>query len=377
VRVTKVETFKAWVDWCNWLFVKVTTDEGIVGWGEGSLPGAVRAVETNIHEIGELLIGQDPSGPERHWQRHYHAWRWRGGAIGMTALSAIDLALWDIEGKRLGVPVHRLLGGALRTRLRVYASHWLTGVRTPEAAFEGAREARRRGFSAFKFIPVTYEEMQANESKAISLAGELMAAAREGAGEDADIFVECAEFFSPRTIVLLDRAMAPYRPAWFEEPVAFENPRVMCDVQKSISTAVATGERLLSRAEFREIFEGGGCRVAQPDVMHCGGLTEARKIASYADIHCIAVAPHNPAGPVSCAATMHLCASIPNFMILEQMEDQRAFRDRASDVPIVLEDGCFILPQTPGLGIEPNLEVLAERPFQAHRIRERQGSIWR
>ncbi|WP_333834825.1 mandelate racemase/muconate lactonizing enzyme family protein [Rubrimonas sp.] len=377
MQVTKVETVKAWVDWCNWLFVRVSTDEGLVGWGEGSLPGALRAVETNIHEIGEMLVGEDPAGPERHWHRHYHAWRWRGGAVGMTALSAIDLALWDIEGKRLGVPVHRLLGGAHRTKLRVYASHWLTGVRTPDAALEGAREARRRGFTAFKFIPATYEGLLADEAGEIALAAELMAAAREGAGPDAEIFIECAEFFSPRTIVLLDRALAPYRPGWFEEPLPFENARVMVQAQRTITTPIATGERLLSRAEFRELFEGGGCRVAQPDVMHCGGLTEARKIAAYADMHCIAVAPHNPAGPVSCAATMHLCASIPNFMILEQMEDQRAYRDRASSVPIRLEDGCFVLPDAPGLGVEPNLDVLAERPFRAHPIRERYGALWR
>ena len=211
MRITSIDTFRHWVDWCNWLVVRVTTDEGIVGWGEGSLHGAMDGVEATIREMAAVLIGQDPSGPEQHWQRLYNAWRWRGGATFMTALAAIDTALWDIEGKRLGVPVYRLLGGAQRTQIRAYASHWLTGVRTPDKAFEGAKEARRRGFSAFKFIPVTFEGLRANEHAELTRAAELMAAAREGAGPDCDIFIECSEFLSPRTLLRLEDALAPYR----------------------------------------------------------------------------------------------------------------------------------------------------------------------
>ncbi|MGN6810563.1 MAG: galactonate dehydratase, partial [Thermomicrobiales bacterium] len=141
MKITRIETFKYWIDWCNWLFVKVSTDEGLYGWGEGSLHGAIESVETAIHELGAVLIGQDPAGVERHWQRMYHAWRWRSGPTLMTALGALDIALWDLEAKRLGVPLYRLLGGPYRTQLRVYASHWMVGVTTPEAAYAGAREA--------------------------------------------------------------------------------------------------------------------------------------------------------------------------------------------------------------------------------------------
>lgn len=377
MRITKIETFKFWVDWCNWLLVRVSTDEGLVGWGEGSLHGATGAVETQIHELGAMLVGQDPAGPEQHWQRLYHAWRWRGGATAMTALAALDIALWDIEGKRLGVPVYRLLGGAQRDRLKVYASHWLSGVRKPELAAEGAREAIRRGYHGFKFIPVTYEGLRDDEAGEIRRATELMAAAREGAGPDAEIYIECSEFLSPRTAIMLDEAFRPYRPAWFEEPIPYENAAAMVALQGQIRTPIATGERLLTRFEFRELLERGGCRIVQPDLMHAGGITEVRKIASLADTYYVPVAPHNPTGPICCAAAMHLAAAIPNFLVLEQMEDQRASRDRASTPPIRLENGHFLLPEGPGLGIEPDIEALMANPYRAQPGRQRRGSLWR
>ncbi|HVO90421.1 MAG TPA: enolase C-terminal domain-like protein, partial [Casimicrobiaceae bacterium] len=216
MKVTRVETFKYWVHWCNWLFVRIDTDEGLCGWGEGSLHGPLESVETAIHEFAPHLIGHDPAGPELHWQRLYNAWRWRGGAVLQTALAALDIALWDLEGKRLGVPVARLLGGAQRTALRGYASHWLQDVDTPQAAHDGAREAMRRGFTAFKFRPFRFAPLRDNEAAEIRHATALMEAARAGAGADAEIFIECSEFLSPRTAILLDAAFQPYRPGWFE-----------------------------------------------------------------------------------------------------------------------------------------------------------------
>jgi len=376
MKITKIETFKYWVDWCNWLFVRIETDEGLVGWGEASLHGALDSVETAIREFAPHLIGEDPAGPERHWHRLYNAWRWRGGAVFMSALAGLDLALWDLEGKRLGVPVHRLLGGAHRMSLRVYASHWLRNVTDPKDAQTKAQEAVRRGFTGFKFSPLTHEALKADESGAIRRATEIMAAAREGAGPDTDIFIECSELLSPRTVVLLDRAFQPYRPSWFEEPVPFENAKVMAQIQHDISTPIATGERLLSRYEYRELLEAGGCRIIQPDLMHAGGLTECRRIASYADTYYIPVAPHNPGGPICTMAAMHLAAAIPNFYVLEQMEPQRETRDRASSPPIRFEGGEFILPETPGLGIEPNLDFLKAYPHQPQPRSERGGALW-
>jgi galactonate dehydratase len=376
MRIVGVDTFAVWVDWCNWLLVRIRTDEGLEGWGEASLHGDVGAVETAVRSYAEHLVGQDPAGPERHWHRLYNMWRWRGGAVSQSALSGLDIALWDLEGKRLGVPVHRLLGGAHRDRVRCYASHWLSGVETPEQAAAGAREAVARGYTAFKWIAVTHEHLRAGETRAIARAAELMAAAREAVGPGVDIMVECSEFLSPRTAERLDRALAPYDPFWLEEPIPFENPRAMAQLQARLRTPIATGERLLSRHEFRELFELGGCRVAQPDVMHCGGLTEAKRIAALADAWYVPLAPHNPGGPICVAASLHLAAAIPNFLILEQMEPQRHARDALSSPALVIEDGHFRVPDAPGLGVQPDVEALRAMAPRPQPRKERTGSLY-
>jgi galactonate dehydratase len=377
VKITKIETFKYWIEWCNWLFVRVSTDEGICGWGEASLHGAIESVETAIHELKPVLLGQDPMGVERHWQAMYHAWRWRGGPTLSSAISALDMALWDIEGKRLGVPVYRLLGGPFRTCIQVYASHWLPNVSSPDEASEGAKEAARRGFRGFKWNPFNYQELQQNEARSLAKAAELMAAAREGAGQEMEIYVECSEFLSPRTAILAADALAPYRPAWFEEPIPFENTKAMVQLQRDLRIPIATGERLLSRWEYRELLESGGCRVIQPDLMHAGGLTEVKRIASLADTYYVPVAPHNPGGPLCTVAAMHLAAAIPNFLVLEQMEDERELRDRASSHPIQFRDGCFEISDAPGFGLEPNLEVLEGHEFRPQPTSKRSGSLYR
>jgi galactonate dehydratase len=204
-----------------------------------------------------------------------------------------------------------------------------------------------------------------------------MAAAREGAGPDADIFIECSELLSPRLAIRMDDVLAPYRPGWFEEPIPFENARAMVQLQRAIRTPIATGERLLSRYEYRELLEGGGCRIIQPDLMHAGGLSEVRRIAALAETWYIPVAPHNPGGPICTMAAMHLAAAIPNFFILEQMEPQRETRDRASKPPVQFESGHFLLPTAAGLGIEPDLAALASLQFKPQPRNERPGSLWR
>ena len=377
MKITRIETYKYWIEWCNWLFVKVSTDEGLCGWGEASLHGAIQSVETAIHEMGAALIGQDPAGVERHWQAMYHGWRWRGGATLAAAMGGLDIALWDLEGKRLGVPVYRLLGGPFRPRLRVYASHWLAGVSTPEQARTAAAEAIRLGFHGFKWSPFRAETMRQDEGRALAHATELMAAAREGAGPDAEIYVECAEQLSPRTAVLAARAFAPFRPAWFEEPIPFENAKAMVQLQRELPVPIATGERLLSRWEFRELLEGGGCKVIQPDVMHAAGITEVRKIAAMADTYYVPVAPHNPGGPICALAAMHLAAAIPNFLVLEQMEGERALRDELCTEPVRYEKGHFSLPTGPGLGTDLRLEVLRDRAFKPQPVTGSTESLWR
>jgi galactonate dehydratase len=377
MKITSLHTYKFWVDWCNWLLVRVDTDEGVSGWGEGSLHGSIEAVETAVHELSAYLIGQEPLGVERHWQGMYHAWRWRGGAVLMTALAALDLALWDIEGKRLGVPVYRLLGGPYRERIRAYASHWLGGVKSPADAEAGAREAVRRGFSAFKWPPFSQHLLRENEGRALRRATELMEAARSGAGPDTDIMIECAELLSPRTAILAAQALLPYRPYWFEEPIPFENARAMALLQRDLPVSIATGERLLSRWEFRELLEAQGCRIVQPDLMHAAGITECRRIATLADTHYVAVAPHNSGGPIETLAAIHFAASIPNFLVLEQMELEQDARNRICTDPPLIVDGHFSLPTRPGLGTDINLEIVEELTFKPQPVANRTDSLWR
>lgn len=377
MKITRITTSRHYVNWVNWLFVRIETDEGLVGWGEASLHGAISSVEAAITELAPVLLGQDPSGPERHWHRLYNAWRWRGGAVFMSAMAGLDIALWDIEGKRLGVPVYRLLGGPHRTEIPVYASHWLQGPRTPENAHAGAREARRRGFRGFKWNPFTFEGLRDDEQGAMSLAVDMMAAAREGAGDDAEIYLECSELLSPRTARRAASLLAPYRPGWMEEPMPFENPRAMAELQRDIEVPVATGERLLSRFEIRELLECGGTRFLQPDIMHAGGFTEVRRMTALADTYYVPVCPHNPGGPICNAASLHLAASLANFHVLEQMEPDREIRDSASTVPIELRDGKFLLPEGPGLGLDPDVDFLAGYPPGNQPQYERAGVLYR
>lgn len=359
MRIVGIETYKFWARWCNWLFVSVSTDEGLTGWGEGSLHGAIGSVEAAIGEMAPALAGREFAGPGAHWQDLYHGWRWRGGAIQNTAMSALDLALWDLEGKRLGVPVSRLLGGAVRPRVTSYASHWLGSANTPDEAHAGAKEAVARGYRGFKWSIGKFWE-PTDELSSIGKVRDFMAAARDGAGPNVEIYVECAERLSPRAAIRLGEALAPYQPGWFEEPVPFENPKAMAQLQREIAVPVATGERLLSRWEFQELFAAGGVGVVQPDVMHAGGLTEVRKIADLAEVHYIPVAPHNPAGPIATLASIHLGAAIPNFAVLENMEEERALRERVCPSMPALTDGGFDVPQTPGLGADIDLAAIAE-----------------
>ena len=377
MKIARVETFTPWIDWCNWLFVKVTTDNGLYGWGEGSLHGSIPAVEAAIHELGESLVGKDPSGVERHWHAMYNAWRWRGGPVLTTAIGAIDIALWDLEGKRLDVPVFRLLGGPYRDRLPVYASHWLAGATTPDEAYAGAREAVARGFRGFKWTAFDAQALRDNEAHEIAGKTEMMAAEREGAGPDIEIYVECAERLSPRTAEIAAHAFAPLRPGWFEEPISFENHAAMVKLRQRMPVPIATGERLLTRWDYDELLRGGGCDVAQPDVMHCAGLTEVKRIAALADLHYIPIAPHNPGGPICTLASMHLAAAIPNFLVLEQMEGERALRDELCTAPVQFVDGHFELPTGPGLGTDLRLDVLEGRNFRPQPVSGSSESTWR
>lgn len=376
MKVARIETFRFWAKWKNWLFVKVETDDGLYGWGEASLAGAIEAVEHAVHELGEVLIGQDPSGVERHWQAMYHAWRWRGGAIQSTAQSALDIALWDLEGKRLGVPVYRLLGGPFNTRIRSYASHWLPNVATPDEAHAGAREAVARGFTAFKWNPFKNPRFRTHEAETIISETALMEAARDGAGPGVDIFCDLGERLSARTALAAAKSFAPFRPGFFEEPLPYENAKAMIALKQLMPVPIATGEHLMNRWEFRELVEGCGADILQPDLCHGGGISEVKRVASLAESHFLTIAPHNSGGPIGTLASLHLVASIPNFYILEQMEAERELRDSICTDPLQLVDGHFVLPEKPGLGTDLDFTAIEEQLGRPLPMRHTTASRW-
>ena len=226
-------------------------------------------------------------------------------------------------------------------------------------------------------LPFDGKSLRDNENASLQHAVELMKSAREGAGRDADIYIECAERLSPRTFEKVEGLFKPYNPAWFEEPIPFENPKEMIRLQRNVSTPIATGERLLSRWEFRELLEGGGCKIIQPDLMHAGGITEVYKIAAMAETYYISVAPHNPGGPICNLAAMHLAAAIPNFLVLEQMENERQLRDEISTEPVLYEDGFFVVPDGPGLGTDLDLDLLKEHSYKPQPTSGTPDTIWR
>jgi galactonate dehydratase len=369
MKITKIERFTVWVRWCNWYFIRLETDDGITGWGEGSLHGPLDAVDAAIDELGDVLLGREFEGTEVAWQHLYHAWRWRAGSVIQTALSAFDLALWDIEGKHLGVPAYRLLGGAIRQDVPAYSSHWLYNSQDPNEAFRQAQLTVRDGFNAFKWgLPRIWDNRDVASS--IDRAVDILTAAREGAGPKCRIFIDCAECLTRETALRMDRALEGFDIGWLEEPLPFENPKAMIQLSREIRIPIATGERLLSRWEYRELLENGACAVVQPDVMHAGGLTEVRKIANAAEIYSIPVAPHNPAGPIATLAGIHLGLSLPNFLILETMADEKELRNMLCTHPIKFDGGVFQRPELPGLGTELDVEQLRKMPHKRQPIGE-------
>ena len=355
LRITRLETFLVQP---RWLFLKVHTDAGLVGLGEPILEGRARTCAEAVEEIAPYLAGKDPRRIAHHWQAIYRHAFYRGGPILTSALSGIEQALWDIKGKALGVPVHELLGGPTRDRVRVYAH-----ARTPEAL----RRRRDEGFTAFKTGVRQERHARIVESPAfVEHAAEGFAALREAGGPDVDIGIDFHGAISPQTAKLLIRALEPYQPMFVEEPVQCQNVDVMAEIARGTHLPIATGERVFTKWGFREVLEKGAASILQPDLCHAGGILETRLIAGMAEAYYAAVAPHNPLGPISLAAGLQLAASIPNFLCQEQVSLGEGYLKQ----PFRVEDGFVRVPQGPGLGIELDEEALASKIGHDWRNRE-------
>lgn len=356
LKITKLETFLVQP---RWLFLKVHTNAGLVGLGEPVVEGRAETVATAVKEIEPYLIGKDPRQVVHHWQAIYRHAFYRGGPVLTSALSGIDMALWDVKGKALGVPVYELLGGPTRTKVRVYAH-----ANTP-AALKRGLEA---GFTAFKAGPTfrrrspRYIETPAQ----VGFAVDQFAALRKEAGPDIDIAIDFHGKISPATAKLLIKGLEPHQPMFIEEPINCQDHDLMAEIARGTHLPIATGERVFTKWGFREVLEKRAATILQPDLCHAGGITEVRLIAGMAEAYYATIAPHNPLGPISLAAGIQLAASIPNFLCQEQSSLGDGYLKR----PFVVKDGFIDLPTGPGLGIELDENALAGKLGHQWRNRE-------
>ncbi len=389
MKITAVRTVVCNAEMRNWVFVRVETDQaGLYGWGEGSLEWKTRSVVGAVEDFAPMLLGEDPTRIEHLYQKLYRQSFWRVGVIGLSAISAIEQACWDILGKSLGVPVYKLLGGAVRDRVRMY-THLGGGdmksvyesqyAADPAVFVDRALEVVARGYNAVKVL-ITPPTESLNSIAAYKYAERMMQALRLAVGDDVDIMVDCHGRHSLANALEFCRVLAPFRPYFVEEPVPPENVDVMAEVRRGSTVPIATGERRVTRYEFRELFEKQACHVIQPDLCHCGGLWEAKKIAAMAEVYTMGVAPHNPLGPIANAVALHFDLSTPNFLIQEDMLTDVPWRWEVVQHSLTSDGGYWMPTDAPGLGIEVNEAAAARHPFQqeiihATTVRAHDGAV--
>src|SRR5688572_13052884 len=389
MKIVRIETHICHARMRNWVFVKVLTDQdGLFGWGEATLEWHTRAVVGAIEDLSQLLIGEDPTCVEHLWQMMWRQHFWHGsGIVRSTAIAGIDLALWDIVGKQHGVPCHKLWGGPVRKTIRLYChlgggdmeSFYETLVDNARRFAELAQQAVADGFTAFKSMAVP-STMPIEGLKPIKAAEACVAAMREAVGDDIDIMVDCHARPSPAMGLRFGKALDPYGLYFFEEPCWPECVEGLAQINAALTTPVASGKRVTHLEAFRALFDARACEICQLDLTHCGGFTAARRIASLADAHRIALAPHNPQGPVSTAASLEFGFSQPGYIICETVHQDVPWRQEVVEEGFAVEPkGRLVRPNTrPGLGISINEKAVKKHPFQQEtvlRVFYRDGSV--
>ncbi|MBK9166931.1 MAG: mandelate racemase/muconate lactonizing enzyme family protein [Bryobacterales bacterium] len=364
MKITAIETYIAGNPWKNWLFARVSTDEGIHGIGEGTLNYFGRTVEAAIHELKPLVLGMDPFQVEVLSQRLIRDVYSEGGQVHMCAVAAIEIACWDIIGKACNQPIYNLWGGRCHEKLRAYANGWYRGPRTPESFAEKAKDVARRGYTALKFDPfgsawrmVTREDFD--------LTIDIIGAVRDAVGPHVDLFIEGHCRFNVAAAVDFAEKMAVHRPAWFEEPVPHTNIAALAEVARRSPVPIATGESFSSKQEFAELLKHDVVSIYQPEPLNLGGLFAARKIADMVDAHLGMIAPHSAQGPVCSAACLQLNASIPNFYVHEVFDEfNEPWEKEIVTNPVEVVNGYIEISERPGLGIDLNLEEIARHPYR-------------
>lgn len=374
MKITDIKTYIVECYRTNWIFVKVHTDEGITGVGEGTLEHREYAFMGVMEHLREYFIGLNPLDIELHWHRIYRDSYWRGGAVLMSALSAVEMALWDILGKHLNVPVWQLLGGKVNDKVRIYANGWFAGAKEPEEFAEKAKIAVARGITALKWDPFGKNYLQISNTE-LNKALRCVEGVREAVGKEVDLLIEGHGRFDVPTAIKISKELEAYKPIFFEEPTPPDNLEALRAVREKSPVAIAAGERLYTRWDYSRLFEKRTVDYIQPDISHAGGIMELKKIAAEAESRYIPFAPHNPSGPIANAATLQLAATCPNFCILEIMYSDVAWRKNVVDEQLVYTDGYIKIPDKPGLGIELNEEECLKHPYIPHTLRHYTGAL--
>lgn len=352
----------------RWLFLKIQTDEGIVGWGEPVIEGKAATVKTAVSGLMEDLIGKDPMTIEDHWNRMYRSGFYRGGPILMSAIAGIDQALWDTKGKFYNAPVHQLMGGKARDKMKVYS--WIGGDRPRDVA-QAAKKMTEQGFLAVK-MNATEELQYVDSYDKIDQAVKRIAAVREAVGPGIGIGIDFHGRVHKPMAKILAKELEAYRPMFIEEPVLPENNEALREIANYVSIPIATGERMFSRWQFKNLLKDGFVDIIQPDLSHAGGITECKKIISMAEAFDVAAAPHCPLGPIALAAYLQVDATCHNVFIQEQ--SLKIHYNQGSDLLDYLvdkavfkyEEGYVAIPGKPGLGIEINEEHVKKMAEAGH-----------
>ena len=374
MKITAQKVFVANVTRTNFVFVKLTTDEGIEGVGEATLEWKTKAVVAALEELERVLVGRDPFAVDAIVEQLHRDSYWRTGAVFRTALGAIEAALLDIKGKALGVPVFELLGGKFRDRVACYANHWFFGAHSPEEYAAKARAAVAMGYQALKWDPFDVADLEMDRVQRRQTIA-IVEAVRDAVGPDIDLMLDVHGRLNVPTAIAMCRALAPYDLRWIEEPTPPESIDALADVRAHSPVPIAAGERWFEPGRFIEALAKKAVDVLQPDVSHAGGLGETKRVAHLAHSHLIPVAPHNPVGPVMNAMTLHLSVAIPNFSVFETVSIDVPWRKELVRETLQFENGAILAPTAPGLGVELIEEACARYPYAPYDVPLFDGSM--
>ena len=355
VSKAKIEKIEP-ILWDRWLLIKIYCEDGTIGIGEGGVHGWQRPTKTMIEVMSEYLLGKNPHLIEHHYQWLYRSSHFMGSIV-QGALSAIDIALWDIKGKRLSVPIYELMGGKTRDKVRCYMH---VGGSTKDELVESALQASKDGFTAVRFTPYnpTNFHMHKSYSEWADDAVQRVGAVREALGNDVDICVEIHRQMNPAESISLGKRLEQFNPFFYEDPMLPDSPAIMGDIAKQCNIPIATGERFTTIFEYQQLLEAKAAAYIRPDLCLCGGLSGSKKVSAMAEAYHVKVIPHNPLSPVSTATCIQLDACIPNFGLQEYTGESEPPKSELLKSPLELKNGYLTVPDGVGLGIEINEKSL-------------------